>query len=73
MRIFGEHPIPILLRCRKCGSTYLVICPREPKLKCPECDCRKCPFYPCSMFRPVGEYPIPPPDLLEKIGQVLEE
>jgi len=61
MRIMGEFPIPpeSLFKCGKCGS-YLVPCPCEPKLKCPECDCRKCPLYPCNMFRPVGEFPIPP-------------
>ena len=67
MKVVGEFPIPpeSLFRCRKCGS-YLVPCPyagasaSQGPFRCPECDCPKCPFYPCRVLRPVGEFPIPP-------------
>jgi len=64
MKIVGEYPLPPpLRRCERCGA-YLWLCPfrRKNFFVCPDCDCRKCPRFPCPVWRPIGEHPIPPLD-----------
>jgi len=61
---FGEY-----LWCKKCGAP-LVLCPHDPEhpTKCINCDCKKCPRYPCNAILPTTEIAVPVGFRLEELS-----